>query len=340
MAISRVSIRDVAREAQVSITTVSRVINDTDYPVSAEVRRRVQETVEKLGYVPSMSARQLRRFHTDVVGLIVRDIANPYFGEIAKGVTERAIDYGFLTFVCSTGREPAVELRYYELLSQHRVKGIIMAGGGLVGKEHAKVFREQIARRATNGVRIIGLAPQAEPVPLVSVDFEQMVQTMVSYLVSLGHRQIGLITGREDVATCRLHVQGFMRALESHNIPNNPTCMTYRDFTEDGGYAGCIDLMETNPEVTAICAGSDTIATGVLQAARHRNVRVPNDLSVIGIGDLPPARFSNPALTTMRVPRYEMAASAVDMVCSSDVPQEDRRFSPQLIERGSVADIR
>ena len=340
MALRRVSIRDVAREANVSITTVSRVVNDTGYPVTPDVRQRVQQAVANLGYVPNLSARHLRKVHADVLGLIVRDIANPYYGEIAKGVTERAIEYGYLVFVCSTGRDPEVELRHYEMLSQHRVKGIVLAGGGLISPRHAEVFREQVARRASSGVTIIGLAPQAAHVPLVSVDFRQLVDTMVSYLCSLGHRNIGLVTGRRDVATCEHHVEGYSRALRHNNLTFNPALLSYQDFTEEGGYAGSNELLEKNADITAICAGSDTIAMGVLQAARHRNLHVPRDVSVIGIGDLPPARFCSPALTTMRVPRYEMASRAVDLICGSEELTPEHWFSPQLIERGSVADIR
>ncbi len=336
----RVSITDVAQKAEVSITTVSRVINNVDYPVSQEARDRVLDAVQELNYTPNLSAQYLRKSFNNVIGLIVRDIANPYFGEIGKAVTEMAMGMGYLSFVCNTGRDPEEEVRIQELLWQHRVQGIILAGGGMSSPDHVKVLEKQIERSREHGFVIVSVAPQALPVRLVSVDYVHVAHMMTSYLAARGHRRIGFISGRADVLTCQHHVEGYKAAVNKAGLSFDEQYIVHEDFTETGGYRGLMDLLSRRLGITAICAGSDIIATGALQAAQHRNMSVPRDLSVIGVGDLPQARYTSPPLTTVVIPRYEMGRKAVELVLRGEVETSpDIMFQPQIIERSSVAEL-
>ncbi len=343
----RVSIHDVATRAGVSITTVSRVINNVDYPVSGEVRKRVLDAVSELNYTPNISAQHLRRSFNNVIALIVRDVANSYFGDIAKGVTEKAMELGYLSFICNTGRDPANELKYHDLLWQHRVRGIILAGGGIRSERHLEVLQRQVERGREFGFSIVSLAPQPISIRSVSVDYAQVAEMMTSYLLSKGHRSIGFITGRADVVTCGNHLEGYQRALAQAGVAFQENLFVYQDFTEPGGYHGFSTLLSRKLNVTALCAGSDTIGTGVLQAAHHKGVRVPRDLSLIGIGDLPQAQYMQPPLTTVRIPRYEMGARAVELIVGAqdnsktDLENEvqDIVFQPLIVERSSVRDI-
>lgn len=336
----RASISDVARRAGVSIATVSRIINQADYPVSAAVRQRVGRAVEALQYSPSLAAQGLRRQFNSVIGLIVRDISTYYFGEIAKGVTQRAMELGYLAFVCNTGRDPAVELRYHELLWQHRVKGIILSGGGIDSADYRGMLEEQLRRSRESGLRLVSLASQGIRLPSVVVDYVQALRHAAAYLIARGHRRIGLVTGSKSVLTTQEHLRGYRRSLTEHRLAFDPGLVFCRDFTEAGGYEGCRELLIRAPDLTAILAGSDMIAVGALRALETRRLRVPADVSLIGIGDVPQARFTTPPLTTVRIPRYEMATRAVDLV-TQEAPAGDRIvLATDLIERDTVRDLR
>jgi len=336
----RTSINDVARRAGVSISTVSRIINNTAYPVSAELRRKVLQAVEALHYSPSIAAQGLRRGSSNVVGLIVRDIADHYFGDIARGVTERAMQLGCLAFVCNTGRNPESEMRYHELLWQHRVQGIILGGGGMDTPEYRRILGRQLQRCEQYGLRLVGLGPQGLGMPAVTVDYAQVARTITERLLAAGHRDIAFITGSRQVFTSQEHIAGYRAPLESRGVAPQETLVLYGDFTEQAGYERCRHLLSGGRRFTALCAGSDTIAIGVLHALNEAGLRVPDDVSVIGVGDIPPARYMAPPLTTVRIPRYEMGVRAVE-IATGEVPVPDHpvMLSPELVERRSVRRI-
>lgn len=333
----RTSINDVARRAGVSISTVSRIINNTGYPVSAGVRRKVLRAVEELHYAPSLAAQGLRRSFSNVIGLIVRDIADHYFGEIARGVTERALQLGYLCFVCNTGRDPENEMSYHELLWQHRVKGIILGGGGIDTPEYQRLLAKQLHRCEQYGLRLVGLGPQGRRVPSVTVDYARVAGVIAGRLLDEGHREIAFITGSRRVFTSLEHVAGLRAALETRGLRLDERLVLYGDFTERDGYECCRELLSRGRPFTGVCAGSDTIAIGVLHALSEAGRRVPDDVSVIGVGDIPPARYMAPPLTTLRIPRYEMGVRAVEIIAGeAATPEQPIVLSPELVERRSV----
>jgi LacI family transcriptional regulator len=333
----RVSISDVAARAGVSISTVSRVINDTGYPVSAAVRARVLAAVEELHYSPDLAAQGLRKRFNDIVGLIVRDISDNYFGEIAKGVSERAMELGLLSFVCNTGRNPANELEYHELLWRHRVRGIILSGGGIDTPEYRTILERQLARSRQYGLALVALNPQGMPVTSVTVDYARVASMMVAYLAERGHRSIALISGRATVVTTHEHIRGFRAELAARNIPLEEGAIETRDFTEEGGYEGCRALLGRGRPCTALCAGSDSIAVGAVHALHEAKIAIPEQISIISVGDVPQARFVRPPLTTVAIPRYRMGVLAVDMIAGR-APMETAILEPSIVERSSVAE--
>ncbi len=337
----RVSISDVAALAKVSIATVSRVINNTGYPVSKDAQERILKAVKELNYSPSFAAQRLRRDFNPVIGLIVRDIANSFFGEIAKGATERAMERGYLSFVCNTGRDAKNEVEFHELLWKNRVRGILMIGGGIDSLEYQKMMEKQIQRSERFGLRIVVNAPQGVPFPMVSVDLEKISTEMTHYLLNKGHTSIALITGEQGVFTSRSHFKGYADALQSYGIKVDMDLVRLEAFTERCGYTACIDMLKHEPKPTAICCGCDPIAVGVLHALSEANLRVPEDISVISIGDTPIANHLRPALTSVHVPRYDMGARAVDLILSESMEKEHIEFLPyRFIERESVQAIR
>ncbi len=336
----RISIRDVAKLSGSSITTVSRILNGVAYPVSDERRKRVMEAIRELNYSPNNAAQMLKKGFTNLIGLIVRDIADPYFGEIAKGVTEKAMRLGFLSFICNTGRSPENELEYLELLWRHKVRGIILAGGGIGTPAYQEKLKKQLQRGRQYGQRLIGLAPQITDIPVVTIDYAAAARTLTDYLWNKGHRRIALVSGAETVLTSRDHLRGYRESLRSRSMPESEELVAFGDFTEKAGYEAAARLCGTEARPEAIVCGSDTIAMGVIHHITERGLRVPEDVSVIGIGDIPQSRYTIPPLTTIRIPRYEMGCRAVEMIARADDSafDEDVTFKPVLIERKSVRD--
>ncbi len=318
------------------------MINDTGYPVSSESRERVLQAVRELNYSPNRAAQQLKRTSQDILGLITRDISDSYFGEIARGVTERAMELGLLSFFCNTGRNPSNELDYHEILWQHRVRGIILSGGGFDTEEYRAILRRQLARMEEQGLRVVALAPQGMEVPRISVDYVRLAGQVVDYLVRHGHRRIALLSGPALVCTTQEHLRGYRQALSSHGIAYDARLVSCGEFAEGHGYESCLQLLDGGVELTAVFAGSDTIAVGVIHALRERGVRVPEEVSVTGIGDIPQARYTRPALTTWRIPRYQMGKQAVELIASAEELTPQTRFDvePVLVERQSVSDRR
>lgn len=338
----RVGIEDVAKLAGVSITTVSRVVNKSDYPVSETMKRKVLKAVEELHYIPNKAAQQLKKEFNNIIGLIVRDISDPYFGEIAKGVTEKASELGYLSFVCNTGRNPENELEYHEILWQHRVKGIILAGGGLNSQEYITELNEQLERNRKYGLRIIALAPQGFEMPYISVDNIEVGRIITQYLIDKGHKKIAFISGPENVFTAEERLQGYLKSLKENNIPFNKSLVVNSDFTWKGGYEACRELLSNSSGVTGICCANDNISIGALHALKEKGFNIPDDVSIISVGDITQAQYTDPPLTTVAIPRYEMGKKAVEMIVNDKGPDMNSNtiFPIKMIERFSVKNLR
>jgi LacI family transcriptional regulator len=337
----RVSIEDVAKLAGVSITTVSRVVNNINYPVSEKIKKKVLTAVEELHYIPNNAAQQLKKKFNNIIGLIVRDISDPYFGEIAKGVTERASELGYLSFVCNTGRNPENELRYHEILWQHRVKGIILAGGGLNSQEYIAELNEQLERNRKYGLRIVALAPQGFDMPYISVDNIEVGRIITQYLIDKGHKRIAFISGPKNVFTAEERLQGYLMALKENIIPFNKSLVVNSDFTWKGGYEACRELLLNSSGVTGICCANDNISIGALHALKEKGFHIPDDVSMISVGDITQAQYSDPPLTTVAIPRYEMGKKAVDVIVNEKALEIDLNmmFQAKIIERFSVKNL-
>ncbi|MGD0235465.1 MAG: LacI family DNA-binding transcriptional regulator [Syntrophorhabdales bacterium] len=329
------SIVDVAKLAGVSITTVSRIINNVSYPVSDEKRKRVLKAIEKLHYRPNIAAQHLKKRFSDIIGLIVRDISDPYFGDIAKGVTERASQLGYLSLVCSTGRNPEDELRYHDILWQHRVKGIILAGGGLDQFDYKQNLSKQLARHDKYGLKIVALAPQGMEIPYVMIDNYEAGKRITEYLIQRGHRNICFISGPQKVYTSIERLKGYKDAIDCAGIEFSMEHISYSDFTRKGGYDACKVLLSKVKNMTAICGANDNIVIGAMSAVKEQGLNIPEDISFISIGDLTEAMYADPPLTTLSIPRYEIGMLAVDAIVE-DKDSIAVIVDTKIIERRSV----
>ena len=336
----RVSIADVAKMAGVSISTVSRVINNTGYPVSQDVRERIMSAVKVLNYVPSLAAQRLKSDFNPLIGIIVRDISNIYFGEIAKGAMDKAMELGYLSIVCNTGRNPTNEMEFHELLWKNRVQGILLIGGGIDTPSYRSILAKQIDRSVRYGLRIAANAPQGIGIKTVTIDLVSASAQITNYLINRGHHFIGIITGNQQVITSQLHLKGFEEAMNNARIPIYPGLVKLDEFTEQSGYISCIELLRHNPRPTAIYCGCDPIAVGVLHAIDEVGLKIPQDISVISLGDTPLATHLRPPLTSIHVPRYSIGVRSIEVMLSDSIDTIDTEFIPtELIERASVRAI-
>lgn len=330
-----ITIVDVARQAGVSVTTVSRIINNVSYPVASETREKVLKAIEALQYIPNKAAQGVRRNASDIIGLIVRDISDSYFGEIAKGVTNRASKLGCLSFVCNTGRNPRDELMYHDLLWQHRVKGIILTGGGLDQEDYKQKLLQQMDRHKKYGLRIVTLAPQGVSMPYVMINDFEAGRSIAQYLIDRGHKKIGFIGGPKKVFTSIERLRGHQSAMCGAGLDCRDEYAVTSDFSQAGGFEACRRLLLQENGCTAICCANDNIAVGAMSAIRQAGLKIPGNISMISIGDISEAKYMHPPLTTLQIPHYEMGKMAVDYIVNGE---ENIKITMDvsIVERQSV----
>ncbi len=335
----KVTIRDVAKHAKVSVATVSRIINNIDYPISDKNRKAVEKAIKEMNYVPSMSAQNLKYNKSRLIGLIVRDIADPYFAEIAKGVTETATKLGYLALVCNSKRETDYELKYYDTLRQHNVAGIIIAGGGYLDDSIREALKERIELSKSLGIESIALAPQGFEIPSIGVDNLEVGRRIGQYLIDKKHTKIAFVGGDDHIIVNQQRLNGFMQSMNNSGIAIDENLVINDEFTWEGGYRSAKRILDYSKEITAICCANDNIAIGVLRYIKEIGMKVPADISLIGVGDIVLAEYTSPKLTTAKIPFYEMGERCVELICGDDgFENHETKFDVEIIERDSVTE--
>lgn len=342
------TIFDVARAAGVSTGTVSRALNQ--HPEVSEVtRERVLAAAARLGYSPDPLARGLVTRATATVGLVIPDIASPFFHELARGVEDVARANGQLVVLCNTDRSLEKERQYLAALRAHRIGGLILAGA------HAGLPPQGLpALPSTDGPRenriptVLVIRRDRTDVPALLLDYRAAVREVIAYLAGLGHSRIGYVNGpaAQDNSSDRL--AGYRAALEAAGLPFDRDLVTAAEFTIEGGHAAASRLLALTNSPTALALANDYMALGAVQAARARGLAVPADLSVVGFNDFVTASLVEPPLTTVRVPIREMGARAMSLLLEeierrrSKAPAEAPRIEyvpTQLVVRQSAAPL-
>jgi LacI family transcriptional regulator len=307
-------IQDVAKLAGVSITTVSRVINNDPHRVNEKTRKRVLEAVEALNYVPNLLARALVSDKTSIIGVIVGDASDPYFSTIVRGITDTARAHGYLTMLCNTNRVPDVELNYMRVLRDYSVDGIIFASGGLTETTHLEELDSIVSGLMANQVPVVALGNHLLKVPQIRCDDTQCSLDMSEYLIQLGHRRIGFIAGPEGLTTSVLRLDGYRMALEKHGIPFDAALVCEGDFTFESGQRAADYFMDDVTLPSAIFGANDREALGCLFQLKQRGIDVPGQVSIAGFDDIETAQYVFPSLTTIRVPMYEIGAMGMQQL--------------------------
>lgn len=331
----RVTMADVAREVGVSMMTVSRVVNDKG-DVSAETRQRVLAAIDRLGYRPSGIARGLATRRTGTLGLVVPDVANPFFAEIARGVEHVAYAEGYNVFLCNTDEDPERELDVLGSLEEKRVDGIVLCSSRLETADLQLVVASHPAVALVNR-RLSGGGDQ---VRTVLVDDVLGGRLATDHLLQRGHEAVGFLSGPEGSRSGRGRRAGYRATLLKHGVDPDPNWVHHCAPVAEAGREEALALLIHHPELTALLCYNDLVAVGVLRAASELGRVVPDDLAVVGFDDIPLAALVSPSLTTCRVARHELGVRAVRLLLQQirgeSTPQEAVVLAPELIIRDSA----
>jgi LacI family transcriptional regulator len=330
---SRVTIVQVAKEAGVSLGTVSRVIND-DVHVADETRERVLAVAKELGYVANRQARGLKGRKTNTIGVLVPNLGSGYIGEIMRGIDHELEINQLDLMLFTTQRMADKETKYVANMMQGMVDGLLF----LIPRSPS----DYIGTLSDRNFPFVLIDNQVadEPCPYVGATNWQGAYKATEYLIELGHKRIAFITGSMDLNSATDRLEGYKSALRTHHIPVNPDLIYEGDYTQPSGYAGATTLLELQEIPTAVFASNDALAMGAMDAVRNRGLRVPEDISVMGFDDVPQSAMIRPALTTVRQPLEQMGRVAtqmiIDILKNPEKETEQMRLPTELIVRDSA----
>lgn len=335
------TLADVARRAGVSLATASRAFNGSaTRQVSEGLRTRVHQAATELDYSPNAQAQAMARGSTATLGLVVHDIADPYFASMAAGVIAAAAARGLLVSVASTQRDPTAELRHVEFLRQQRAQAVVLAGSRLDDSALIDPMRAALKAFTRAGGRVACVGQDVLGVSTVVVENRLGAAALAGALHGVGHRSCAVLAGPPGLLTARDRTEGFCYGLAEHGAEPAPRHVVACDFTRDGGYAATAALLEEaggRPPVDCLFAVNDVMALGALAALRDAGLRVPDDIGVAGFDDIDSLRDVVPGLTTVRLPMTEMGATVVDLALDGDPDTTRRvRIRGELVLREST----
>jgi LacI family transcriptional regulator len=324
------TIHDIARRAGVSPSTVSRVLNQTS-PVRPAKRRAVLEAIETLKYRPSIVAQGLARGRSRAVGVLVQGISNPFYSQILLGIEGRLVGTGFYPIFAS-GTEEQQTAQALQLLDDNRVGSMIVVGGQMLDEDIVRMSMQV-------PVVVIGRAIAGMEEHCLRVQNLEGGYRATRHLIELGHRRIAHVMGVRHHPHSVDRREGYVRALSESGVAVDPSLIVHGDFEEMSGLRGVELLLSSRRDFSAIFAANDQMAYGAQLALFRRGLRVPHDVSLVGFDDLPHSTFTVPPLTTMRQPKIEIGAAAVDALIGllQGKPLSLPVFATELVIRESTA---
>ncbi len=328
------TMKDIARLAGVSTSTVSHVINKSRF-VSDEIAERVNNAAQQLNYAPSALARSLKMNRTKTIGMLVTTSTNPFFGEVVKGVERSCYHQGYNLILCNTEGDNQRMKASINTLLQKRVDGLLLMCSTLEG-ERLDVFD----RYPDIPIVVMDWGPILFASDKIQDNSLQGGYMAAKHLIESGHKEIGCITGPLIRHQAQMRYEGYKRALAEAGIAINPDWIVESDFECEGGYQAFEKLYERGKLPSALFVSNDMMAMGVIQAASQRGLRVPDDLSLIGYDDVHIAKFMTPALTIIHQPKYRLGKAAVDTLLyrleNPDTTAQVVQLEPTLVVRNSV----
>ena len=314
------TIDDVAHAAGVSKATVSRVLGGRFAHIRPETRRRVEEAIDALGYRPSAVARSLSSRRTFAVGMLISDVANPFYGEVIHGVEDTAIGRGYNVLLANTNYDSARGLALTRSLVDRRADGVLIMSSSV-----SDDWLDELVVSNTAGVVLDWAGRRMPGVSTIEVNFAPGIVAAAEHLLTLGHKRLAHVAGPLNLKTSRDRRDAFLSGLATGGIRPEDVLVATADLTIDGGRKAWRLLSEQRHAPTAVFCANDLMALGVLSAARKDGLRVPGDLSIVGLDDIWLASQFDPPLTTVALPRYEIGVLAMEMLLNLLSGQEPER---------------
>lgn len=308
---------DVAKEAGVSVATVSRLLNNEE-TVSPETAARVYEAIKKLSYEPNILARNLRKNESRVILIISPNMTNPYYAHILSGIGDVATKLGYSALICNTEEDEEREREALEMLRKHRADGAILMASNIGCNWLLEYSREFPL------VQCSEYDPDVD-IPHVSIDNYKATQEAMKYLLDMGHRSIAIISSENEYISTKLRLKAYKDTLKKNKIAVNDDYIIYasRDYSFKSGKAKAKELLKVNPRPTAIFCISDTLALGAITAAQELGLNVPGDVTVVGFDDVEHTTMFHPYITTVAQPCYELGKQSAYLLYSQMRQEEN-----------------
>ncbi len=331
------SIYDVAKKAGVSITTVSRVLNNSRL-VKKQTKEIVLKVIKELDYSPDFFARNLVKRTSKTIGLLIPDIINPVFSEMAKGISDKAFDSKYTVYLCNTDSAVKKETEFVRNLLEKHVEGIIFISTEM--SKYEGDFEHYLYLRKKNIpiVFINGMLKNID-IPFVRINEVKAGYIATNYMLKKGLRKIAFLGGSTNFIPTKEKIEGYTKAFKEFGLSVNKKYIILDNFDIESGYKDAIKLLEMDNKPEGIITASDVLAIEVVKASNSKGIKIPSELEVIGFDDIGLASIYNPSITTIAQPKYDMGATAlnmlVDLINKKELKKKNVMINPELIIRES-----
>lgn len=333
-----VTVYDIAREANVSVATVSRVLNNTA-PVKASTREKVKAIIEKHQFQPNALARSLTSKETGMIGIILPDITNPFFPEVFSGAETEARSKGYTFFLCDSGGDFQRESEYFSVLKEKRVDGIIFLGGRINLARCSRELAEEVIELSHHVpiVLVNGNLPRSGLHRVITDEYTG-AKLATQHLISLGHKNIAFLGGYAHMNTTAQKVRAFRKVMRENKLDINEEWILHGDFSVESGKDLMNDLIDMKKRPSAVFCVNDFTAVGAVKSAINRGLSIPADISVVGYDDTQLSTALIPELTTVAQQTYELGKQAVQMLhklMNNEKVKKEIVLRPELVVRQS-----
>lgn len=330
-----VTIKDIAKVAGVSYATVSRALNDNP-EINEKTKLKIKQIAKEMGYTPNAVARGLVKKNTEMIALLIPDITNPFYPEVARGVEDFARENGYCVFLCNTNWSELNEEKYLSILEERRVDGIIVAPVSMNTFEHTSVNKSDIP------VVYIGSRVEDNNTSYVVIDDFKAGYMATEYLMKLGHTNIAFIGGHDNSTSHVDRVNGYKRALMENGLKTDINSIKGYSFKRESGYGAFLEMVKNRRVPTAIVAENDIIALGIMEATERHGYEVPGDISIIGIDDIEYGTLPRINLTTVAQPKFDIGQKAAGILLdliAGGANSKQVIMEPFLIVRGTCSKV-
>jgi LacI family transcriptional regulator len=324
------TLKEIARMAGVSVTTVSRVLNEKALGnMRKETYERIQSIIKATGYTPDALAAGLRRGHAQVIGVIVPNTVNPYFAQLGSYIEQEAFNRGYLTLICNSQSDSDREKKYIKHMISQKVSGILLCSSTMTGREIKDLIPENIT------VVILDEGIEDYPGNMIIGDDFMGGYKGAEYLCTLGHTEIAVVAGSDRFQSSRSRLQGFLKFMTCISGSYDRNLIINGDYTINSAYQGLSSAMQEGMCFTAVFAFNDLMAIGAMKALQENNISIPSDVSVLGYDNIFLDEFISPKITTVATPLEKMSKQVISHILSGSEEKIKIQLEPNILIRDS-----